>query len=319
MLKRLLPLCFILCVTISFAQKKHIIYYPDGKVHVAYHTKSGLLNGMYSSYHENGQKKAEGSYVDNQRKGTWKVWDEKGTERAERFFENSYNSKIVAAWDSTGAECKVKQLSNSKYVTVDPALGYIPYYPVTEKEVAWAKRIWREITKDSAVNKPLFDDNRLFKLIFDGIRTNTITAYGDDEFRHALSYDSIKEFENSNVSVYRIKEDFFYNSTMNNSEYRIIGISPVVKKSGKTKLQFWLYYPEIRGFLTKQKPETYISDNITTYESIFFKRYFHSNIYKVSNVYDREIKDYKKGKDILKEAELIEINVIENEFVFWYK
>jgi hypothetical protein len=319
MFKRLLPLCLIMCVTIAFAQKKHIIYYPDGKIHVTYHTKNGLLNGTYSSYYENGQKKAEGSYIDNQRNGTWNVWDEKGTKRAERFFENSYDSKIIAAWDTTGSVCKVKQLSKSKYVTIDPALGYVPYYPLTEKDVAWAKRCWREITNDSAVNKPLFDDNLLYKLLLEGIRINVITAYGDDEFLHALTYDSIKDFENSNVSAYRIKEDFFYNKTMNNSEYRIIGIGPVVKKSGKMKLLFWLYYPDIRGFLAKQKPEASIHDNSTTYESIFFKRYFHSIIYKVSNVYDREIKDYKKGKDILTEAELIEMNVIENEFVFWYK
>jgi len=319
MLKRFLPLSLILYAAISFAQLEHIIYYPGGKIHVTYQTKNGLLNGKYTCYYESGQKNAEGSYLDNQRKGTWKVWDENGIERAERYFENSYNSKIVATRDSTGATCKVKQLPKNKYVSVDPALGYVPYYPLTEKEVAWAKRLWREISTDSAVNKPLFDDNRLFKLLFEGIRNNVITAYSDDEFRYPLTYDSIKEYENLNIPAYRIKEDFYYNLTLNNSEYRIIGLCPVVKKSGKSKPLFWLYYPDIRGFLASIKPEINISDNITNYERVFFNRYFHSIIYKVSNVYDREIKDYAKGKDILLEAERIEMNVIENEFIYWYK
>lgn len=319
MFKRLLPLSLLMYAAISFAQQKHDIYYPGGKTHVTYQTKNGLLNGMYTCYYENGQKKAEGSYLDNQRKGTWKVWDEKGTERSERYYENSYNSKIIAITDTTGVTYKVKRLPNTKYITVDPALGYVPYYPLTEKEVAWAKRLWREISDDSAVNKPLFDDNRLFKLLFEGIRNNTITAYSDDEFRYPLTYDSIKEFENLNIPAYRIKEDFYYNSTLNNSEYRIIGLCPVVKKSGKSKPLFWLYFPDIRGFLAKIKPEIIISDDITNYESVFFYRYFHGIIYKEGNVYDREIKDYAKGKDILLEAERIEMDAIENEFVYWYK
>ena len=319
MFKRLMPLVLLMYAAFSFAQQKHAIYYPGGKIHVTYQTKNGLLNGMYTCYYENGTKKAEGSYLDNQRKGTWKVWDENGTERSERYYENSYNSKIITISDTAGVTYRVKRLPNSKYNTVDPALGYVPYYPVTEKEVAWAKRCWREISDDSAVNKPLFDDNRLYKLLFEGIRTNGIAVYSDDGFEHALTYDSIKEFENANVSTYRIKEDFFYNSAMNNSEYRIIGLCPVVKKSGKSKPLFWLYYPDIRGLLAKLKPETIINDNITNYESIFFNRYFHSIIYKEGNVYDREIKDYAKGKDILLEAERIEMTVIENEFVYWYK
>ena len=93
MFKRLMPLVLLMYAAISFAQQKHAIYYPGGNIHVTYQTKNGLLNGMYTCYYENGTKKAEGSYLDNQRKGTWKVWDENGTERSERYYENSYNSK----------------------------------------------------------------------------------------------------------------------------------------------------------------------------------------------------------------------------------
>lgn len=317
--KQLFTVFLVLLNTLANAQTKHIISYPDGKTQIEYFTKNGLLDGPYSSYYENGQKKAEGKYACNQRKGIWKVWDAKGNKRTERVYENSFDFKIVSAWDSSGNKCKPRQKANSKYSTVDPAFDYIPYYPVTEKEVLWSKRLWRDITNDSVINRPLFDQNYLYLLLIEGIRTKEITAYRDEEFQKALTYDSIKEFENSVINVYRIKEDLFYNKTMNLCEYRIIGIGPAIKKSGKTKLLFWLYYPEIRGWLAKHKPETKINNSITNYESIFFNRYFHSFIYKESNVWNREIKDYTKGKDIFKEAERIEMMAIDHEFDYWYR
>ncbi|HNW90234.1 MAG TPA: hypothetical protein PKN48_11265 [Bacteroidales bacterium] len=317
--KQLFTVFLVLLNAMANAQTKHVICYSDGKTHIEYFTKNGLLDGPFTSYYENGQKKAEGKYLDNQRKGNWKVWDAKGNKRTERVYENTFDYKTTSAWDSTGNKCKVRQTANIKYSTVDPAFGYVPYYPVTEKEVTWSKRLWRELTNDSLINKPLFDKNHLYLVLLDAIRTKEITAYGDDEFQNALTYDSIKEYENSIVNVYRIKEDLFYNKTLNLSEYRTIGLCPAMKKSGKTKPLFWLYYPEIRGWLAKHKPETKINNNITNYESIFFKRHFHSFIYKESNVWDREIKDYKKGKEIFKEAERIEMMAINHEFEFWYK
>ncbi|HNZ43251.1 MAG TPA: hypothetical protein PLI16_04765 [Bacteroidales bacterium] len=319
MKKHLLVILLIFTVLLATGQQKHVVTYPDGKVHYEYETKNGLLDGPFVSYYENGNKKAEGKYVLNQRKGQWKVWDSRGLRRAERVYGNSFDYRITGLWDSTGNKCKVRQKATKKYSTVDPAFGYVPYYPVTEKEVLWCKRLWREIPADSLINQQLFLNNRLFGLIMEAIMTNKISAFRDEEYEHALPYDSVQEYKNLEVACYRIKEDFFFNKTLSLTEYRTIGIGPAMKKSGKTKTLFWLYYPEIRGLLASQQPETETPNTmIPNYESLFFKRYYHSIIYKESNVYDREIKDYKKGKDIGKEAEIIELTAIDLEFEWWY-
>ncbi|HOY31188.1 MAG TPA: hypothetical protein PKW80_04850 [Bacteroidales bacterium] len=309
----------ILCSISVSGQTKHTVYYPDGIIHIEYYTKNGLLNGNYNSFHENGQKKAEGQFIDNQRKGNWTIYDEQGTKRMERTFKNSFDSKIIEVWDSTGEKCKTIRYSNPKYTIADPAFGYIPYFPLTEKEVAWSKTLYRDISVDSMVNKPLFHENHLYKIILEGIKSNEINAYGDQEFRNTLTYDSIKEYENSAVSVFRIKEDLLYNKTLNFAEYRIISICPAIRKSGRTKPLFWIYYPEIRGILAKKSIRPGISADISNFENIFQYRYFFSIIYKENNVYDREIRDYKKGKDIVKEAERIEMSVMDYECEWWYK
>ncbi|HOV12333.1 MAG TPA: hypothetical protein PLL90_11290 [Bacteroidales bacterium] len=319
MKKHLAVLCVILTTLTARGQQVHTITYPDGKIRFEYHTKNGLFDGTFISYYEDGNKKAEGKFFANQRKGHWKVWDQKGQKRAERVYENTFDYRITGQWDSAGNKCKVRQSANKKYSTVDPAFGYVPYYPITAKEVLWSKRLWREIPADSLVNQPLFGDNRLFHKIMDAINAHEIAAYRDEEYQQVITYDSVQEYKDYDVAFYRIKEDYFYNKTLNLSEYRTIGIGPSVKKSGKTKTLFWLYYPEMRGWLAQQQPETKTSNSLVTYESLIFNRYYNSTIYKESNVYDREIKDYKKGKDIIKEAEMIELIAIDNEFEWWYK
>lgn len=318
MKKAQLFVCVIFATLLAHSQQKHTVTYPDGKIHFEYHTKHGMLDGPFISYYENGNKKAEGKYGVNQRRGNWKVWDSRGLRRAERVYENSFDYRTTGLWDSAGNKCKVRQKVNNKFSTIDPAFGYVPYYPITEKEVLWCKRMWREIPADSTINNPMFKNNRLFLMILKALKTNEITAYRDEEFQQILPYDSIKEYENIAVMLYRIKEDFFYNKTLNLTEYRTIGIGPAVKKTGKIKILFWLYYPAIRNWLAAQKLETMAPNTITNVENLFFNRYYHSVIYKVSNVYDREIKDYKKGKDIEKEAEMIEMTAIDLEFEWWY-
>jgi len=318
MKKKLSTLFFVLSAAITVAQTKHVINYHDGKKHIEYHTKNGMLNGTYISYYETGQKKAEGNYTDNQRTGIWSVWDAKGIKRAERFFTNSIEFKITSAFDSSGANRNIKTFNTLKYSTVDPALGYVPYYPIKEEDVAWEKRLWRSIDNDSAVNKPLFDQNHFYSLLVKAIKNKEIEIYADEEFQCLLTYDSIKKYENISINSFLIKEDLFYNKPLNVAEYRTIGICPAIKKSGKTKQLFWIYYPGCRSFLAKSNIMPALSNSIANYELLFFKRYFYSIIYKEGNLYNREIGDYTNKRGKIREAERIEMTSIDYEFGLWY-
>ena len=81
---------------------------------------------------------------------------------------------------------------------------------------------------------------------------------------------------------------------------------------------YWVYFPQIRKYLAQEKiQQTGIPAKIKTFDDLFFYRYFYGQIYKESNVYDRPISVYKTGTEIEKEAERIEISLIESEHDIW--
>ena len=55
-----------------------------------------------------------------------------------------------------------------------------------------------------------------------------------------------------------------------------------------------------------------------TFEDIFWKRMFNSYAYKRSNVYDRQIIDYKDNIDLLLEAEEIKNDIFTMEHDLWH-
>jgi hypothetical protein len=126
-----------------------------------------------------------------------------------------------------------------------------------------------------------------------------------------------KTFE---IAGYKIKEDWFYNSSWQLSETRIIGICPVIKdKNGEMIDLFWIYYPELRPIIVTEKVETNVNSLIKNLDDVFYFRDFSSTIYKESNVYDRKIADYKTRNGIKEEADKIEMSILDLEHDIWIK
>ena len=293
MKKSLVLVLFYAYTSLAWAQNHHTIYDYDKHKIIECTTQNGMLNGKYTSYYPNGIKKSEGQYANNQRIGTWTVWDSHGTKRMVRVFENALDSKIVNAWDSTGAKTDIVNYNNTAYTSYDKQLGYKKWYPVTEKEVLWSKRLWRYVPRDSAANKALFDEGRLYKVLYKGVHDHTIKCYSDEEFQNVLDAGKLPAFEKTNISGLRIKEEIFYNKTLNLAETRIlaIGIESWISDKKSTTLA-WFYFPDLRDYLSKQLLPKPLVKDILNLENIFTERYFSSNVYKESNVYDREIVDY---------------------------
>ena len=81
---------------------------------------------------------------------------------------------------------------------------------------------------------------------------------------------------------------------------------------------FWAYYPYMRDLLARKETFNPFNDAIRmSWEDIFEMRYFSSYISKESNVYDRRIKDYKSGLDILVEADNIKEEILNFEHDLW--
>ena len=306
----------IAIVFLSFSNEKQKHQYDYGKIKCTYETSQGRIDGDYVSYYKNGQKKAEGKFGNNYRSGLWTVWDSTGRIRMQRQYENPFTFKriIPAVTDNK----LVSLLNVPRYDLKYNSEGFIDYFKLEERMAVVTKRLWRTITP--AQNPLLFENNRLFRCLNKNILNKNITVYDtkSDEFLNKLS----SNIDTSSVKVigYKIKEDWFFDNERLVSESRILGLCPVVvNKQTKDTLDFyWAYFPEIRKYLSKEKiSSSDLPTYIKTLDDLFFYRFFSSQIYKESNVHDRTIASYKKGKEIEKEAERIEIGVIESEHDLW--
>jgi hypothetical protein len=81
---------------------------------------------------------------------------------------------------------------------------------------------------------------------------------------------------------------------------------------------FWLYFPELRDVIVNYYVYNDQSDaQWMTFDDLFWKRKFSSTIYRVSDKFDREVEDYKKGVDALYQAEKIKDEIRTWEIDVW--
>ncbi|MBL7962366.1 MAG: gliding motility protein GldN [Flavobacteriales bacterium] len=204
--------------------------------------------------------------------------------------------------------------------------------------------------------EPINDRKSLFDVIKQALLVEgSITAYDvgpiaqDDEFRKALLPSQLKEIfvrkdtvsvedqdgnmvqqvvENTltsrDIKQYRLKEDWIFDKQRSKMDIRIIGIAPMKEVRGDdgeirgyTPL-FWLYYPELRYVLANWDVFNRENDaERRSFENVFWTRQFNSYITKWSNVYDRQVVDYKQGIDALLEGEEIKQALFEFEHDLW--
>lgn len=202
------------------------------------------------------------------------------------------------------------------------------------------------------------DRKSLMQILLTNVKEGTITPYGvlDEEFTTRMTLDELNQkcgskrdtqqitdleppymtrdtvvetkFSTDKVVGYRLKEEWFFDKARSVMDVRIIGIAPMIYaedesgnkiEGGIKKPLFWIYYPEARNVLVNY--ETFNRGNEAerrTFDEIFMKRMFNSQIYKESNVYDRRIADYAIAPiDALLESERIKSELMILEHDLW--
>ena len=313
MKKNIIILTAITLFALNGKGQKH--NYQDLNIRCVYNTIQGRLYGQYVSYYSNGIKKAEGSFANNCRIGIWTVWDSTGKIRMQREYENFLTYKRIIP--PTPKDKPIELLNTPKYSLLYNNDGYIDCFNVKERMVIWSQRIWRFIEPND--NPLLFDNNKLFDIIDRNIKTKNFVVYKDEEFMKPfipVNYNSSA----FNMIGYKVKEDAFLDTERLLLESIIIGICPVVVniENKDTMDLFWIYFPDFRKVLAQEKTlQFYTPSYIKSFDDVFFFRYFYAQIYKESNMYDRPIAKYKSKEDIAKEAERIEMNILDTEHDFW--
>jgi len=262
---------------------------------------NGLFNGEYRSHHDNGVIKAEGEFNGNRRVGTWKIYDESGILRVERQYIRGDLSS-VNWFDAQGITLN---LDVDLFVPQRGADGLYIYPYIEEADVAYSKRIWREL-RPTRQNTSFFMENMLYDDMIEGIQSGTITAYTEDELQNEYT-GSISDLEGLEVKGWRLKEDFYFDNARKQAFARVIAFSPIVELNGEEVTPFWVYYPHVREVFAEMKGR----------EELIYFHMFNSTIVKVSNVQDLELNQQYDEAEMQEAILGLEIELIETEHDLW--
>lgn len=302
------------------------ISFDKGPYRCEYEVANGMYNGTYTSWYANGTKRAEGTFLHNMRHGLWTVYDSTGRKRMVRNYKNNFEYELI--FPKPSSEGPIPLLRQPKYTLTYSEKGYIPYCYLEERAVWVSKRIWRYIP--ARADQPLFANDNFYHALIDSMMNSTsesFTGFVDDDFRFPVSAEQKQQFADTvgrRIIGFKIEEDWFFDRDRMVSESRIIGICPVYKLPGEkadTLDLCWFYFPALRSTLAHQQVASAdYPEYIRTLDDVFFFRYFHSWVYKESNVYDRTLKenvDNNPGLLLLMERRRVEVSVIELEHDAW--
>ena len=229
----------------------------------------------------------------------------------------------------------------------------LPYDHVREADIFWEKRIWRVVDVREKMNLPFaYPERPFFSILLDAASAEEITVYSteDDKFTSPLTPDEVasmgatvdtvitfdpetyeeqmqivrNELNPEDVKRFRLKEIWFFDEETSTMQVRILGIAPLIDVKDDNgnfryeKPMFWVYYPEAREVLSRERVYNYGNDTSPmTWEDIFEMRFFSSYIYKESNVFDRRLQEYLSGVDLLLEADKIKQEIFNFEHDLW--
>ena len=235
-----------------------------------------------------------------------------------------------------------------------------PY--VREADVVWAHRVWRVIDFKEKINQVFYypiapDQGRknLFTILDEALTSGQIRGFDGDMFENVVNWEELKaslagsevierydtdidgneiitydtimtSLKAEDVTMLRIKEDWFIDKNRSVEDVRIIGFALIYmqqKEEGTPPVQMplaWIRYndPEVRELLANA--EVYNMDNERarrSYDDIFRKRIFSSYVIRESNDFNRRIEDYASGIDAWMESQRIEDYLFEMEEDMW--
>jgi len=143
------------------------------------------------------------------------------------------------------------------------------------------------------------------------------------------------EMQDRDVTRLRVKEKWYFDRKHSTLAVRIIGmcplrVYPMMQNNPNTGIDeptgeimkeplFWVYYPEVRWYLSRQEAFNAHNDaQSMSFDDLFHQRRFSGYIYKESNVFEnRPVLQYAKGMDAMFEAERIKETVRNFEHDLW--
>ena len=230
----------------------------------------------------------------------------------------------------------------------------LPYEPIREADISWQKRLWRILDVREKKNLPFMNPLRpFFNILLESVENGDIAAFkgNSDDFKERMLQDDLdkiifridttvvfdpetyeeeikvvrSEINYEDIKRFRLKEIWFFDEETSTMKVRLMGIAPIKDEyddNGNFKYEiplFWVYYPELREVLAKERVFNPRNDAAPmTWSDLFDARFFSSYIFKQSNPLDLRLKDqFGEGIDMLLESEKIKRELFNFEHDLW--
>ncbi len=230
---------------------------------------------------------------------------------------------------------------------------------VREADILWSKRIWQYIDVRKKINQPLYfperptgDYRSLMQVLEDAIRAGELRAYSvdDDSFigepldpdelfdevlasTDVITVDGVDQevhipFQPTEILIFRIKEEWFFDTRRGVMDVRIIGISPARLSRDDVTGQytdvhspiFWVPFEEARAALASA-PVVNRRNNkqVESFDDLFIRRFFDAVIYREERPDNRAIREYIEDPyERLLEARRIREEIRNFELDIWH-
>ena len=209
---------------------------------------------------------------------------------------------------------------------------YFPQYPVKlgsgQVRMNMADNLLKAVLEDQslvAYEDEYFDEVKSVVAINKLLFSITEEEYEDIDTGELISELDTVRVESKDIKEFLVVEDRFFDKKRSVLDVRILGLCPVAEIMNKETYEmekvklFWVWLPEARQTLANATVyNTSNSVERLTYDEFLQKRLFASVITKESNLYDRSIFEYKKGRmQQLLEADRIKNDIRNMESDLW--
>ena len=225
-------------------------------------------------------------------------------------------------------------------IDLDERINFPLYYPIDTANIGKDRRSLYDVLIASIKAGKLtevytdsyFNTKKTMKDIQSSLSKIDTTDAGREQFNAGIPIDPqyiVKtDLGAIDVSQYKIKGYWYFDSRQSELKYRLLGICPVtpdVYTIGKEEQDyielFWIYYPAARDFLHTAKAFNDKNSAMPmAFDQLFNSRHFNAVVYQEENVYgDRMINDYVKDNAQMEllESERVKEKIRDFEHDMW--
>jgi gliding motility associated protien GldN len=225
-------------------------------------------------------------------------------------------------------------------IDLDERINFPLYYPIDTANIGSDRRSLYDVLIASIKEGKLsevytdsyFNTKKTMKDIQTSLSKIDTTDAGREQFNAGIAIDPqyiVKtDLGAIDVSQYKIKGYWYFDSRQSELKYRLLGICPVtpdVYTIGKEEQDyielFWIYYPAAREILHKAKSFNDKNSAMPmSFDQLLNSRHFNAVVYQEENVYgDRTVADYipENAQMELLESERIKEKIRNFEHDMW--